>query len=435
MTGLKRGTVRLEPHDPKWAELFEDEKQLFNNAFGDMIIAIEHIGSTSISGIPAKPIIDMNIGVSSLDVARAMKDGFERLGYEHRPVVPGHSAEGLESQELYVKGPESRRTHYAHVTVYGSDYWTNDLQFRDYLRKNVDRAQEYADLKARLAHQYADNRRAYTNGKAPFIARTLEVAGDATVSPNINRANIESCDCSVDLKQGIGRYVAQLAGLLGGDLLGVYLYGSLARGCYNAATSDVDVIVVVRENCSGVDESGVLEVHRNSAILIDAVFVTEDQMHLDAFPSPLMFLVKKPMDDCTIVHVPEGRRDFLLQRQDAFEAGVWLVGPAVADLPRPVPWPLIAESLDYVYRHIVTHFKNPVLMLCRVVYAWTHRELCSKKRAGEWARTALDARWASTLETALAEYATGCAKSSIPADEIQAFEDYCAGCVSDLRAH
>ena len=251
----------------------------------------------------------------------------------------------------------------------------------------------------------------------------------------IHDADIESLECAYAVRRKIARYSRDLLDILGDDLMGVCLYGSLARGCHNAATSDVDVIVVVGPNCSGLDESRVLEVHRSAGISIDAVFVTEDQVHLDAFPSPLMFLVKKPMDDCTIVHVPEGRRDFLLQRQDAFEAGVWLVGPAVADLLRPVPWSLTAESLDYVYRHIVTHFKNPVLMLCRVAYAWTHRELCSKKRAGEWARTALDARWASTLETALAEYAAGCAKSSIPVDEIQAFEDYCSGYISRLRAH
>ena len=242
----------------------------------------------------------------------------------------------------------------------------------------------------------------------------------------IHHADIELLECAHAVRRKIARYSRGLLEILGDDLVGVCLYGSLARGCHNGATSDVDMIVVVRGNCSELDESRVLELHRNSAILIDAKFVTEDQMHLDAFAPPVEFLLKL-IDGWKIVHVPEGRRDFLLDRQDAFEAGVWLVGPTVADLLRPVPWPLIAESLDYLYPHIVTHFKNPVLMLCRVAYAWTHRELCSKKRAGEWAMVELDAQWASTLETALAEYAAGCAKSSISADEIQAFEGYCSG--------
>jgi len=73
MIGLKRGTVKLLPHNSKWTELFEKEKQLLESTFGNSIIAIEHIGSTAISGIPAKPIIDVNIGVKSLEIAHKMK--------------------------------------------------------------------------------------------------------------------------------------------------------------------------------------------------------------------------------------------------------------------------------------------------------------------------------------------------------------------------
>ena len=177
MLGLKRGTVRLVPHNPKWAELFEREKQLLKNTFGDAIIAIEHIGSTAIPGISAKPIIDMNIGVESLEVARSMKGKFEKLGYEHRRFVPGHTKEELKRQELYVKGPETKRTHYAHVTVYGSDYWKADLLFRDYLRNNPAHAQQYAQLKEELAQKYAEDRGTYTKNKEPFVNETLEMAG------------------------------------------------------------------------------------------------------------------------------------------------------------------------------------------------------------------------------------------------------------------
>lgn len=174
--GLKRGTVKLLPHNPKWAELFEEERQLLINTFGDTIIAIEHIGSTSIPGIPAKPILDMNIGVESLEVALAMKDEFVRLGYEHRPFVQGVSLEGLREQELYVRGPESRRTHFAHVTVYASDFWNRSLVFRDYLRSHPNRAQEYADLKTALANAHAADRTSYSKAKTDFVLETLELA-------------------------------------------------------------------------------------------------------------------------------------------------------------------------------------------------------------------------------------------------------------------
>lgn len=176
MIGLKRGTVKLVPHNPKWAELFEEEKRLLKNTFGDTIIAIEHIGSTAIAGIPAKPIIDMNIGVESLGVARSMKEELEKLGYEHRPFVPGHTKEELKWEELYVKGPETKRTHYAHVTVYGNNYWKTHLLFRDYLRENPARAQQYAQLKEELAQKYPEDRGTYTENKEPFVNKTLEMA-------------------------------------------------------------------------------------------------------------------------------------------------------------------------------------------------------------------------------------------------------------------
>jgi len=176
MIGLKRGTVKLVPHNPKWAELFEKEKQLLKNTFGDTIIAIEHVGSTAIPGIPAKPIIDMNVGVGSLEVARGMKEKFEQLGYEHRPFVPGHTKGELKWQELFVKGPEAKRTHHAHVTVFDNNYWKTDLLFRDYLRKNSARAEQYAELKEKLAEKYADDRGTYTKSKEQFIKETLELA-------------------------------------------------------------------------------------------------------------------------------------------------------------------------------------------------------------------------------------------------------------------
>ena len=180
MIGLKRGTVRLVPHNPAWAGLFERERQLLTSTFGDTITAIEHVGSTAIPGISAKPIIDINIGVRSLETARGMKDKFAGLGYAHRPFVPGHTMEELKSQELYVKGPEGKRTHHAHVTVYGSKYWNSNLLFRDYLRRNTDRAQEHANMKKPLAQEYPNDRGTYTKNKTQFILQTLERAKELT---------------------------------------------------------------------------------------------------------------------------------------------------------------------------------------------------------------------------------------------------------------
>ncbi len=176
MLGLKRGTVKLVPHNLKWAKLFEKEKEILKEVFGDTIIAIEHIGSTAVPGIPAKPIIDISIAIESLEIAKVMNEKFEKLGYQHRPFVPKHNNIELQSQELFVKGPESRRTFYVHVTNYGSEKWKSDLLFRDYLRKYPKSAKEYAELKLKLAERYSQDRETYTKSKDSFIKSILEIA-------------------------------------------------------------------------------------------------------------------------------------------------------------------------------------------------------------------------------------------------------------------
>lgn len=176
MLGLKRGTVKLVPHNSRWREIFQKEKQLLKKTFKDKIIAVEHVGSTAILGIPAKPILDINIAVLSLKTAQDMKEKFKEIGYEYRPFVRGKTEKGLKEQELYVKGSEARRTHHVHVTVYGSNYWKKDLLFRDYLRENPVCARAYSKLKNELAKRYANDRREYTREKEAFIDETVKLA-------------------------------------------------------------------------------------------------------------------------------------------------------------------------------------------------------------------------------------------------------------------
>ena len=251
----------------------------------------------------------------------------------------------------------------------------------------------------------------------------------------INDSNIQALQCPDLLKHKIAAYCAEMIEVLGNDLVGVYLYGSLARGCYHSAASDVDIIVVTRGQCKELDTSAILQVHRNVGVPIDPVFITEAQLRIDAFPTQVLFLVKPTLDykNERIVYVPEGRGDFLLQRQDVYEAGVALVGALPKDQFNSVPWPLLAQSLDYLFPYIVSHFKNPALMLCRIAHAWTHHNLSSKKQAGEWATEALGGQWSPVINTALAEYANGVTNSIIPATTLSEFEDFCSGYINDLR--
>lgn len=126
--GLKRGTVELVEHNPDWSILFEQEKQLLLETFGDRILAVEHIGSTAIPGIIAKPIIDINVAAESLDDIDDFIIKLQELGYEYI-----HERRYADRQ-FFPKGPSERRTHHLNLVELDSQTaWVNQLLFRDYL--------------------------------------------------------------------------------------------------------------------------------------------------------------------------------------------------------------------------------------------------------------------------------------------------------------
>ena len=137
---------------------------------GDRVTDIQHIGSTAVSGIPAKPIIDMSLGLRTLNDAKKLIKPLADLGYTWRKTA------GSTKRWLFVKGPEEKRTHYLHVMRYNGGAWKHDVLFRDYLRANPAYAQRYGELKTTLARKYGDNRGMYTKGKASFIRTTIKLA-------------------------------------------------------------------------------------------------------------------------------------------------------------------------------------------------------------------------------------------------------------------
>lgn len=166
---LARGTVRLESYKEAWAEWFADEADRLRAIFGDKA-PIEHIGSTAIPGMMAKPIIDMMVGVESLDaVSQAMVAKLENMGYRSMP-------DRVTQDEIFMpKGPDSRRTHYLHIVPRSNRRWHNTVLFRNYLRAHPAR-EEYADLKRKLAIQYPDDRASYTDAKTGFVTDILRRA-------------------------------------------------------------------------------------------------------------------------------------------------------------------------------------------------------------------------------------------------------------------
>lgn len=171
MIGLPRGIVKLAPYTAEWKRLFEEEMALLQAAIGRYVLDIQHVGSTAISGMVAKPIIDIGIAVTSFEEARVCVQPIEELGYEYR------GEHGIPRRHYFVKG--NPRTHHLHMNEIDSLDWENQVLFRDYLLQHLGLAEEYAALKVGLAQRYSTDREAYLDGKASFIERVLETARSA----------------------------------------------------------------------------------------------------------------------------------------------------------------------------------------------------------------------------------------------------------------
>jgi GrpB-like predicted nucleotidyltransferase (UPF0157 family) len=167
--GLKRGTVRLAPHAAEWSSLYEEERARLEGILSGLPAAFEHVGSTAIPGLEAKPIIDLALGIPSLDKVEEYIRRLEPHGYHDRGALPGED-------RLLARGPEECRTHYVHIVEFGGKKWQEYILFRDYMRTHPKAREEYAGLKEVLADQYADEREKYTAGKHDFIQHILELA-------------------------------------------------------------------------------------------------------------------------------------------------------------------------------------------------------------------------------------------------------------------
>lgn len=166
--GLKRGSVKLHPYHKQWAAEFEKEKQRLLNKLGDLVVDVQHIGSTSVPGLIAKPILDMSVGVKRFKDARKLEKSLRELGYSFDRT--------FQHQLFFAKGPDANRTHYLHVMRHKGAKWNNDALFRNYLVKHPHLIKEYAKLKTHLAKQYVQERQKYSDGKNAFIKDTIKMA-------------------------------------------------------------------------------------------------------------------------------------------------------------------------------------------------------------------------------------------------------------------
>ncbi|SDF98484.1 GrpB domain, predicted nucleotidyltransferase, UPF0157 family [Sinosporangium album] len=149
-------------YDPAWPVMFADLGAGLRRALGDVAVRIDHIGSTSVPGLAAKPVIDVQISVGSFDPPAAFTAPLEGLGFVYRDTNPDRT------KRYFREAPGRRRTH-IHVRREGSFSQQFSLLFRDYLRGHPAAAAEYAAVKRRAAAVFADDRKAYGEAKETCI--------------------------------------------------------------------------------------------------------------------------------------------------------------------------------------------------------------------------------------------------------------------------
>lgn len=163
--GLDNNAVRLNDYTPLWADLYREEEERIMAVVGHLIVDLQHIGSTAIPGIRAKPILDMMAGVTQLEKALVCQAPLEAIGYDYIAQA------GIANDYVFGKGVA--RTHYLHVVEYGGAKWTNHLRFRDRLRNDPELAQAYEKLKEELSQKFNDSRAKYHDAKSKFITEVV----------------------------------------------------------------------------------------------------------------------------------------------------------------------------------------------------------------------------------------------------------------------
>lgn len=162
--------VHVVAHDPEWPQVFERIRSYVWPAVRDVAIDVEHVGSTAVPGLMAKPVIDACVLVASNGDVQAGIERLARIGYVHRGTL------GVPEREAF-RGPAELPRHHLYLSPRASLSVKNHLGFRDYLRSHPEAAREYGELKASLARRFPADIDSYIVGKTDFILRILGEIG------------------------------------------------------------------------------------------------------------------------------------------------------------------------------------------------------------------------------------------------------------------
>ena len=156
--------VRVVDYDAAWPALADAELRRIEDALGEVAVRVEHVGSTAVPGLPAKPILDLQLSVAAIEPRGQYVRGLEGLGYLFVP------APESPDYHFFATPPERPRTHHVHVCEAGSEHEFRHIAVRDFLRTHDDEAARYAALKREVVARHHQDRLAYMEGKDEFVA-------------------------------------------------------------------------------------------------------------------------------------------------------------------------------------------------------------------------------------------------------------------------
>ena len=186
-------TIIVEDYNPQWAQDFEELKTVYENHLSDIDCQIIHVGSTSVQGLAAKPIIDVDIVVKTPEAVRLCIERLEQLGYVHagqRGIEGRESFDRRDQQVPYSSEKKAWRDHHLYLCVEGIDALDNHLKLKAYLQEHPQAVTAYSELKKKLAKKYPHDIDAYIAEKTELIVGFLKQAGmDEDVLKSINDQN------------------------------------------------------------------------------------------------------------------------------------------------------------------------------------------------------------------------------------------------------
>jgi GrpB-like predicted nucleotidyltransferase (UPF0157 family) len=179
-------SIVVSDYNPAWPAMFEQERKSLQGVIGPVVLTIEHMGSTAVPGLAAKPIIDLLVGVRNLTEARSFCiEPLKGLGYTYLPQYESW----LPNELFFRKGIPGPWTHHVHMMEISNPNWSRFLLFREYLRAHPEEATAYAKLKTALAAASGDDIERYRNGKHSFVEAATRKAtrlfGAASPGPPI----------------------------------------------------------------------------------------------------------------------------------------------------------------------------------------------------------------------------------------------------------